>query len=307
MSTPFPYTTLFRSQARANLGAHRLEPTVVDGPRKWPALGEIHHAQPEAHGGGQDSVVGQDVLRASSSDVEGDGGPGGGAEAGHDTAEGEACLLLSAHDLDSAAGGPGDGCREVATICRLTHGAGGHDPYHGRLRLKASFDVALHHRSRAVHRPVAQGPTDGHALTQPRDLLILIDDGPGRPGAYLDGEEANRVATEIDGGESHADTNAPPSASAGRSAAFRELLLLEGADVVDDLPALLLREMLPRRHGSSPVRDLPEDLAVGLFLDLVRGPVGRLGRQRGRGRAIALVAGPVARDAVLVDHLLGFA
>src|SRR5216110_3035960 len=40
------------------------------------------------------------------------------------------------------------------------------------------------------------------------------------------------------------------------------LLPLERADVVYDLPALLLRQVLPRGHGAPPVRNLPEDLAV---------------------------------------------
>src|SRR5262249_59032093 len=85
---------------------------------------------------------------------------------------------------------------------------------------------------------------------------------------------------------------------AGRRATVRELLL-EGADVVHDLPALLFREVLPGGHGPAPVRDLPEDLAVCLLLHLVGGPVGRLGRQRRRGRTIALVAGARARPAAL--------
>src|SRR5262245_62445771 len=85
----------------------------------------------------------------------------------------------------------------------------------------------------------------------------------------------------------------------------RWYLLLESPDVVDDLPAVLLGQVLPRRHGAAAVGDLPEQLAVSLALDLGRGPVGRLGRrQRRRGHAVALARGAVARDAVGLDELL---
>src|SRR2546428_4098428 len=50
------------------------------------------------------------------------------------------------------------------------------------------------------------------------------------------------------------------------------------SDVVYDLPALLLREVLPRGHGAPPVRNLPEDLAVALLLYGVGRPVRRLRR-----------------------------
>src|SRR3989454_1007422 len=71
------------------------------------------------------------------------------------------------------------------------------------------------------------------------------------------------------------------------------LLLLERADVVHQLPALLLREMLPGRHGATAVRDLPENLAVGFLRDLVGRPVGRLRRrERGGGGAVAPPAAP---------------
>src|SRR2546426_2660794 len=60
---------------------------------------------------------------------------------------------------------------------------------------------------------------------------------------------------------------------------FRSLLPLERADIVHDLPALLLREVLPGGHGAPPVRYLPEDLAVTLLLHRVRRPVRRLRRR----------------------------
>src|SRR5438445_2185986 len=72
------------------------------------------------------------------------------------------------------------------------------------------------------------------------------------------------------------------------------LLPLERADVVHDLPALLLREVLPRRHGAPPVRNLPEDLAVALLLYRVGGPSGRLRLRLGRGRRIRSVYARVA-------------
>src|SRR5437867_11593975 len=83
------------------------------------------------------------------------------------------------------------------------------------------------------------------------------------------------------------------------------LLPLERPDVVHDLPSLVLRKVLPRRHRAPSVRDLPEDLAVTLLLDGVAGPVRGLRRwQRGRGRPIALSRGAVARHAVRLDRLL---
>src|SRR5262249_58799135 len=77
------------------------------------------------------------------------------------------------------------------------------------------------------------------------------------------------------------------------------LLSLQGPDVIHDLPALLLREVLPRWHRAATIRDFPEQLAVGLLLDRWRRPVGRLrGRQRRCGGAVAPARGPPAPDAV---------
>src|SRR5256885_9461972 len=76
------------------------------------------------------------------------------------------------------------------------------------------------------------------------------------------------------------------------------LLPLERADVVYDLPALLLREVLPRGPGAPPVRNLPEDLAVALLLYGVGRPVRRLRRcQRPRRRTRALAARSVTPHA----------
>src|SRR5207302_3070408 len=88
--------------------------------------------------------------------------------------------------------------------------------------------------------------------------------------------------------------------------AATRLLFLERADIVDERPALLLRQVLPRRHRATTVADLPEDLAVRLRRDLRRRPVGGLGRrQRGRGGTVALAVRAVARHAILLGELLG--
>src|SRR5256885_5767863 len=86
------------------------------------------------------------------------------------------------------------------------------------------------------------------------------------------------------------------------------LLPLERADVVYDLPALLLREVLPRGHGAPPVRNLPEDLAVALLLYGVGRPVRRLRRWQRRGRGtVAVSARAVTRHAIRLDQLLRIA
>src|SRR5207244_582056 len=86
------------------------------------------------------------------------------------------------------------------------------------------------------------------------------------------------------------------------------LLPLQGANVVHELPALVFREVLPGRHRAAAVRQLPEDLTVGLLLDSFGSPVRRLRRrQRRGGRAVALAPGAVTRDAVRLDRLLGVA
>src|SRR5262252_3319794 len=100
--------------------------------------------------------------------------------------------------------------------------------------------------------------------------------------------------------------DAPPEAPAGRLDIERcRLLPLQGSNVVHDLPALVLRQMLPRRHRAAAVRHLPEDLTIGLLLDRIGRPVRRLRRGQCRGgRAVALAAGTVAGDAVRLDCLL---
>src|SRR5262245_23762654 len=75
-------------------------------------------------------------------------------------------------------------------------------------------------------------------------------------------------------------------------------------DVADERPAIVLREMLPGGHGAAPIADFPEELAVRLRLDFLRGPVGRLGAEGGRGHAIALALGAVTGDAVHLGDLL---
>src|SRR2546427_609246 len=86
------------------------------------------------------------------------------------------------------------------------------------------------------------------------------------------------------------------------------LLPLERADVVYDLPALLLREVLPRGHGAPPVRNLPEDLAVALLLYGVGRPVRRLrGWRRGGGGPVAVPPRAVTRHAFRLAQLLRIA
>src|SRR5262249_103359 len=84
----------------------------------------------------------------------------------------------------------------------------------------------------------------------------------------------------------------------------RPPLLLERADVRDEGPAVVLRQVLPRRHGAAPGRDLPEDLAVALVLNLLGSPVGRLRIQGDRRGAVALAAAAMARDAVDLRDVL---
>src|SRR5262245_284341 len=84
----------------------------------------------------------------------------------------------------------------------------------------------------------------------------------------------------------------------------RPPLLLERANVLDERPAVVLRQVLPRRHGAAPGRDLPEDLAIALVLNLLGSPVGRLRIQGDRCGAVALAAAAVAGDAVDLRDVL---
>src|SRR4030095_8559391 len=103
----------------------------------------------------------------------------------------------------------------------------------------------------------------------------------------------------------------PAARQAGRRAPGRvdaALLLLQRPDVVDDLPAVLVGQVLPRRHGTPAVADLPEQLAVALGRDLGRGPVrGLRRRQRGGGGTVTLAVRAVTGHAIRLDVLLGVA
>src|SRR5262249_4515132 len=103
-------------------------------------------------------------------------------------------------------------------------------------------------------------------------------------------------------------TNAPPVVrrGVGRGTAWQALLLsLQRADIVHERPALIPRQVLPRRHGAAAVADLPEDLAVRFGRDARRRPVRRLRRrQRGGRGSVALAARPVAGRTVLLRELL---
>ena len=101
-----------------------------------------------------------------------------------------------------------------------------------------------------------------------------------------------------------AKTRKPTAMRRGVRRGREPAILVQSADVVDDVPAVVVRKVLPGRHRAATIGDLPEELAVRLRRDLRRRPVrGLRRRQRGRGRAIAL-AGPVAGLAVGVDVLL---
>src|SRR5260370_221281 len=103
-------------------------------------------------------------------------------------------------------------------------------------------------------------------------------------------------------------TPRPVARSAGRVERHRggRLLALQRPDIVDDRPALVLFEhVLPGRHHATAVRDLPEELAIGLLLHPLGGPVRGLGRRQRRGRGtVAVTARAVTRHAVDLDELL---
>lgn len=54
-----------------------------------------------------------------------------------------------------------------------------------------------------------------------------------------------------------------------RPGVFRKLLRPERAYVADQRPPIALRQVPPGGHGAASRADLPEDLAVGLGLDLL--------------------------------------
>src|SRR5262245_16568485 len=99
-----------------------------------------------------------------------------------------------------------------------------------------------------------------------------------------------------------ADDNAPRRRGAFEgSSVGRRLLLraaLKTADEADEVPALLLREVLPRRHRALAIGHLAEQHTVGVALHLRRRPVRGLRGERGGGHAVALAAGAVTGDAV---------
>ena len=78
----------------------------------------------------------------------------------------------------------------------------------------------------------------------------------------------------------------------------------ESANVADDGPTVVLRQVPPRWHGTPSIGDLPEDLAVRLFLDSHGRPVCRFWIQRDRCRAIPFALVSVAGHAVHLGDLL---
>src|SRR5690349_16235246 len=80
--------------------------------------------------------------------------------------------------------------------------------------------------------------------------------------------------------------------------------LLEGPDVLDERPPVVLGQVPPGRHGAPAGADLPEQLPVGLVLDTLGGPVDGFGVQRHRRGAVALALGSVTGHAVDLGDLL---
>src|SRR5437870_7134505 len=84
----------------------------------------------------------------------------------------------------------------------------------------------------------------------------------------------------------------------------RALSCPEGPHEGDEPPAVLVgEERFPRGHGALAIRDLPEELAVGLGLDGRRADVDGGDRELQRDRPLAVAGGPVA--AVAVDLVRG--
>src|SRR5215471_412899 len=86
--------------------------------------------------------------------------------------------------------------------------------------------------------------------------------------------------------------------------AISATLFLQAPDVLDEGPAVALGQVSPRGHRTPPAGDLPEDGAVGFGLDLLRGPVRRLGAQCQRRRAVAGSGSAMTRYAVGLRYLL---
>src|SRR5262249_6907620 len=78
----------------------------------------------------------------------------------------------------------------------------------------------------------------------------------------------------------------------------------ERAGVAEDRPAADFGQDQPGGEVDPTSSSYLVDLTVGLALDLLRRPVGRLGIERSRGRAIALALGAVAGNAVRLGQLL---
>src|SRR3990170_2933002 len=82
-------------------------------------------------------------------------------------------------------------------------------------------------------------------------------------------------------------------------------LLGESPNEVDQAPPIVVGEVLPRRHGTPAVGDLPVELPVRLLLDVRRGPVGRLHRKRRTRGPVAKALEAVTRDTVGLEQLPG--
>jgi len=78
--------------------------------------------------------------------------------------------------------------------------------------------VLDHRVSRPRHRRLAETSGIGKPLPESGDALILIEDPPARVTVELDEQIAHRVASEIDGGQTHPKMITPRGVTtAGRS------------------------------------------------------------------------------------------
>ena len=214
-------------EALADLPMHGLEPRLVDRPGEWKPFGQGNDAQWEAHRRDEGSVDGEDVLGAAAADVEADHRPRHGPEPREDPPQSETRLLLAADDVHPASGRLRDRGREGGAVRGLAHRAGGHNPDLPGAVLDATRDVALDHRARACHGTLPESPGRGQPLAEPGDFLILVDHRPGGIVARVDGEEADGVAAEIDGGEAHAETRTPRPPGQGARADLRAYFFRE--------------------------------------------------------------------------------
>src|SRR5213076_2257740 len=97
--------------------------------------------------------------------------------------------------------------------------------------------VVAHDGERAGHRRLPERAGSRESLAEPRHGLPLVDHRPARGADHIGDEETDRVGADIDRRDTHAERRTPRRITAGRvEVDARELLSLERADVVHDLP-----------------------------------------------------------------------